>query len=86
MPMVSWQLSGSIPTANWLNSVTNSIIILHRKHAIFYSELVAFPRNSDSKPAESWQHSLGELASYTLTVHTLTIHKFLPALQKQATR
>jgi len=65
------------------NSDNKLVRILHRKHAIFYSELVEFPRNSDSKPAESWQHSLGELASYTLTVHTLTIHKFLPALQKE---
>jgi len=36
-----------------------SIEILHKKLAIFYrnsgGELVAFPRNSDGKLAESWQ-------------------------------
>ena len=73
-PAACWQLSSGIPAANWLDSITKSIRILHRKLVILYrnssSELVAFPRIADGKlaafpqlsssfPTAFWRHSGG---------------------------
>jgi len=62
------QLSGGIPAANRLNSITKSIRILHRKLAILYSNSgsvpAAFPQLSGSFPTAFWQLSRSFLAAF----------------------